>query len=64
MNLQIINDCAGTGPGLPTAGTDPVIINKANAIKTVDWKGYYNLTKLFLVKYQIANLNAAAIENY
>ena len=23
MNLQIINDCAGTDPGLPTAGTDP-----------------------------------------
>ena len=23
MNLQIINDCAGTDHGLPTAGTDP-----------------------------------------
>ena len=23
MNLQIINDCAGTDSGLPTAGTDP-----------------------------------------
>ena len=23
MNLQIINNCAGTDPGLPTAGTDP-----------------------------------------
>ena len=23
MNLHIINDCAGTDPGLPTAGTDP-----------------------------------------
>ena len=23
MNLQIINDCAGTDPGLPTEGTDP-----------------------------------------
>ena len=23
INLQIINDCAGTDPGLPTAGTDP-----------------------------------------
>ena len=23
MNLQIINDCAGTDPELPTAGTDP-----------------------------------------
>ena len=23
MNLQIINDCAGTDPGLQTAGTDP-----------------------------------------
>ena len=22
MNLQIINDCAGTDAGLPTAGTD------------------------------------------
>ena len=23
MNLRIINDCAGTDPGLPTSGTDP-----------------------------------------
>ena len=23
MNLQIINGCAGTDPGLSTAGTDP-----------------------------------------
>ena len=23
MNLQIINECVGTDPGLPTAGTDP-----------------------------------------
>ena len=23
MNFQIINDCAGTDAGLPTAGTDP-----------------------------------------
>ena len=23
MNLQIKNDCAGTDPGLQTAGTDP-----------------------------------------
>ena len=23
MNLQIINGCEGTEPGLPTAGTDP-----------------------------------------
>ena len=23
MNLKIINDCAGTDLGLPTAGTDP-----------------------------------------
>ena len=23
MNFQIVNDCAGTDPGLPTAGTDP-----------------------------------------
>ena len=23
MNLQIIKDCAGTDPGLPTAETDP-----------------------------------------
>ena len=23
MNLQIINNCVGTDPGLPTAGTDP-----------------------------------------
>ena len=23
MNLQIINDCAGTDPGLQIAGTDP-----------------------------------------
>ena len=23
MNLRIINNCAGTDPGLPTAGTDP-----------------------------------------
>ena len=23
VNLQIINDCAGTDPGLPTEGTDP-----------------------------------------
>ena len=23
MNLQIINDCAGTDSGLPTAGSDP-----------------------------------------
>ena len=23
INLQIINDCAGTDPELPTAGTDP-----------------------------------------
>ena len=47
MNLQIINDCAGTDPGLPTAGTDPgrryQIMSKksintftGNCIKTVD----------------------------
>ena len=23
MNLQIINGCAGTDPGLPNVGTDP-----------------------------------------
>ena len=23
MNMKIINNCAGTDPGLPTAGTDP-----------------------------------------
>ena len=38
MNLKIINSCAGTDPGLPTAGTDPGrrISNNVQQLKLIN----------------------------